>query len=169
MCNHADRLVVCRCGAQGQWLTAKVKVTRARADGPGAVKDECWVLADRLEQSGDQPWWLTPRARTSMRTWWSGLCCQHDRGLVGHKSRTWRMRTWCDTHGGFVVDPQNHHAYGWRVWLSLGLKTQRRWFRRESLVARGVIENLGVVYFFTGRVDRLYVNWGILGNRITLI
>jgi hypothetical protein len=32
----------------------------AHADGPGAVKDECWVLADGLEQSGDQPWWLTP-------------------------------------------------------------------------------------------------------------
>jgi hypothetical protein len=28
----------------------------ARADGLGAVNDECWVLADGLEQSGDQPW-----------------------------------------------------------------------------------------------------------------
>jgi hypothetical protein len=37
------------CGAQGQWSTAEVKVMRAHADGPGAVKDEYWVLADRLE------------------------------------------------------------------------------------------------------------------------
>jgi hypothetical protein len=41
LCNHADRLVVCRCGAQGQWSMAKVKVMQARVDGPGAVKGEC--------------------------------------------------------------------------------------------------------------------------------
>jgi hypothetical protein len=46
MCNHVDRLVVCRCGAQGLWSTTEVKVTRARADELGAVKDEWWVLAD---------------------------------------------------------------------------------------------------------------------------
>jgi hypothetical protein len=40
---------------------AEVKVMRARADGPGAVKGECWVLTDGSEQSGDQPRWLTPR------------------------------------------------------------------------------------------------------------
>jgi hypothetical protein len=44
---------VCRCGAQGRWSTAKVKVMRARADGPGAVKGECWVLTDGPEQPGD--------------------------------------------------------------------------------------------------------------------
>jgi hypothetical protein len=31
---------MCRCGAQILWSTAKVKVMQARADGPGAVKDE---------------------------------------------------------------------------------------------------------------------------------
>jgi hypothetical protein len=41
MCNHIGRIVVCRCGAHGWWLIAKVKVMRARADGSGAVKDEC--------------------------------------------------------------------------------------------------------------------------------
>jgi hypothetical protein len=42
---------------------------RARADGPKAVKDECWVLDDGPEQPGDHPWWLTPRSRTRARTW----------------------------------------------------------------------------------------------------
>jgi hypothetical protein len=65
MCNHVGRLVVCRCGAQGQWSTVEVMVIHARADGSGAVKviqarvdalgavkDECWVLAEGLEQPG---------------------------------------------------------------------------------------------------------------------
>jgi hypothetical protein len=39
---------------------AEVKVMRARADGPGAVKGECWVLTNESEQLGDQLWWLTP-------------------------------------------------------------------------------------------------------------
>jgi hypothetical protein len=34
---------------------AEVKVMRAHADGPGAVKGECWVLTNRSEQPGDQP------------------------------------------------------------------------------------------------------------------
>jgi hypothetical protein len=34
---------------------AEAKVMRARADGLGAVKCECWVLTDRPEQPGDQP------------------------------------------------------------------------------------------------------------------
>jgi hypothetical protein len=34
---------------------AEVKVMRARADGPGAVKGECWVLTDGSEQPGDHP------------------------------------------------------------------------------------------------------------------
>jgi hypothetical protein len=38
---------------------AEVKIMWARADGPGAVKGECWVLTDGLEQLGDQPRWLT--------------------------------------------------------------------------------------------------------------
>jgi hypothetical protein len=41
LCNHVGWLVVCRCRAQGWWLTVKVKVMRVRADGLGAVKDEC--------------------------------------------------------------------------------------------------------------------------------
>jgi hypothetical protein len=49
MCNHVDRLVMCRCGAKGWWSAAEVKVIRARADAPGAVKDTCWVLADGPE------------------------------------------------------------------------------------------------------------------------
>jgi hypothetical protein len=40
VCNHVCRLVVCRCEAQGQWLTTKMKVMRVRDDGLGAVKDE---------------------------------------------------------------------------------------------------------------------------------
>ena len=35
--------------------------------------------------------------------------------------------------------PKTTQRYGWRVLLSLGLKTRRRWFRREPAVARGVI------------------------------
>jgi hypothetical protein len=40
LCNHVSRLVVCRCGAQGRWLTAKVLVMWVRVDGLGAVKEE---------------------------------------------------------------------------------------------------------------------------------
>jgi hypothetical protein len=57
---------------------------RARADGPGAVKNECWVLADGPEQWGDYLWWLTPRTRIRARTWCSGPCCWRNRGLAGH-------------------------------------------------------------------------------------
>jgi hypothetical protein len=46
MCNHVGRLVVRRCGAQGRWSTTEVTIMRACADGPGAVQDKCWVLAD---------------------------------------------------------------------------------------------------------------------------
>jgi hypothetical protein len=76
------------------------------------VKDKCWVLADGPEQPGDHPWWLTPRTRIRTRTWQSGSCCWHCRGLAGYVSRTWGTRTWCDTHSGLVVEPQNHHALG---------------------------------------------------------
>ena len=57
---------------------------RARADGPGAVKGECWVLTDGPEQPDDQLRWLILGTRTRVRTWWSGSCCQHDQVLVGH-------------------------------------------------------------------------------------
>jgi hypothetical protein len=78
--------VVCRCGAHERWLMAEVKVMRARADGPGAVKGECWVLTDISEQPGDHPWWLTSGTITCTRTWWSGPCCRRGRGLAGHAS-----------------------------------------------------------------------------------
>jgi hypothetical protein len=48
---------------------AEVKVMRARADGPGAVKGECWVLTNGSEQSGDQPRWLTSETHTCARMW----------------------------------------------------------------------------------------------------
>jgi hypothetical protein len=109
MCNHVDQFVVCRCGAQGLWSMAKVKVVWARVDVLGVVKDECCVLADGSEQTGDQLWWLTPRTHTRVR-WQSGSCCRRSRGLTGHISRTWWTRTQYDTHGGLVVEPQNHPA-----------------------------------------------------------
>jgi hypothetical protein len=59
---------------------------RARADGPGAVKGECWVLIDGPEQQGGQQWWLTPGTRTRARTWRTGPCCRRGRGLAGHAS-----------------------------------------------------------------------------------
>jgi hypothetical protein len=49
LCNHIGRLVLCRCEAQGWWSTTEVKVMRARADGLGAAKGECWVLTDEPE------------------------------------------------------------------------------------------------------------------------
>jgi hypothetical protein len=78
--------VVYRCGAQERWSNAEVKVIQARADGPRAVKGECWVLIDGSEQPSDQPWWLTPRTHTCARTWWSGPCCWRGRGLAGNVS-----------------------------------------------------------------------------------
>jgi hypothetical protein len=42
------------------------------ADGPEAVKGECWVLTNGSEQPGDQPWWMTPGTHICARTWWSG-------------------------------------------------------------------------------------------------
>jgi hypothetical protein len=65
---------------------AEVMVMRARADGSGAVKGECWVLTDESEQLGDQLRWLTPRTHTCARTWWSEPCCRRGRGLAGHAS-----------------------------------------------------------------------------------
>jgi hypothetical protein len=110
MCKHVSRLVVCRCGAHGWWSTTTMNVMRAHADGPGEMKDECWVLADGLEQPGDQPWWVTPRLHTRVRTWRSEPCCRCGRGLAGHVPRTWGTRTPCDSHNSLVVEPQNHPA-----------------------------------------------------------
>jgi hypothetical protein len=59
---------------------------RARADGPVAVKGECWVLTNESEPPGDQPRWLMPGTHTCVRTWWSRSHCRHGRGLVGHMS-----------------------------------------------------------------------------------
>ena len=74
------------CGAQEPWSMAEVKVMRAHADRPGVVKGECCGLTNGSEQSGDQPWWLTPGTRTYARTWWSGPCCRRGRGLARHAS-----------------------------------------------------------------------------------
>jgi hypothetical protein len=53
VCRHISRLVVCTCAVRRQWLTAKVKVMRVCADGPGAEKDEHLVLIEGLEKLGD--------------------------------------------------------------------------------------------------------------------
>jgi hypothetical protein len=53
LCNHVYRLVVCRCGVQGRWLMAKVKVMWARADGLGAMKDERWDMIEGPKSSRD--------------------------------------------------------------------------------------------------------------------
>jgi hypothetical protein len=66
---------------------AEVKVMRARADGPGVMNDECWVLTDGPEQPGDQPRWLIPGTCTRARTWWRGPCCRRGRVLAGHVPR----------------------------------------------------------------------------------
>jgi hypothetical protein len=103
LCNHVGRIVVCRCGAQEWWSMAKVKVMRARADGPRVVKGKCWVLTDESEQTGDQPWWMTPGTRTCARTWWSGPCCRRDRGLAGHASDRGRHARGAVLTTGLVV------------------------------------------------------------------
>jgi hypothetical protein len=95
---------------------AEVKVMRARADGPGAVKGECWVLTDKLEQPGDQPWWLTPGTCTCARTWWSGPCCRRGRGLAGHTS----------DHGGRARGAVL--TAGLVVWASKPLSATDVWF-----------------------------------------
>jgi hypothetical protein len=53
MCNHVGQLIVCRCGAQGWWSKAEVKIMRVRADGPGAVKDERRDLTEGPGSSSD--------------------------------------------------------------------------------------------------------------------
>jgi hypothetical protein len=82
---------------------AEVKVMRARADGPGAVKGECWVLTDGSEQPGDQPRWLTTGTRTCARTWWSGPYCRRDRGLAGNASNRGGRARGAVLTAGFVV------------------------------------------------------------------
>jgi hypothetical protein len=53
LCNHIYRLVVCKCGAQGQYSTTKVKVMWIHTDGPEATKDERCDLTKGPEKSGD--------------------------------------------------------------------------------------------------------------------
>jgi hypothetical protein len=69
LCNHVGQLVVYRYGAQEWWSTTEVKVMWARADGPVAVKSECWALTGGPEQPGDQSRWLTHGTRNRAKTW----------------------------------------------------------------------------------------------------
>jgi hypothetical protein len=89
---------------------------QARAYESSAIKDECWDLANGLEQSGDLLWCLTPRTQACMMMWWSGPCCWRGQGLVGHVSRTWGTETWCDTHDNLVV------------WVSKPPSARNGWF-----------------------------------------
>jgi hypothetical protein len=74
------------------------------------VKGECWVSTDGSEQPGDQPRWLTPGTHTCARTWWSGLCCRHGRGLAGHASdREGRHEVRCSRQVWWFGS-QNHPA-----------------------------------------------------------
>jgi hypothetical protein len=58
----------------------------------------------------------------------------------GTRVWSWRTRTRCGTHGGFCgLGLKTTQCYGWRVLLSLSLKTRRQRFRREPVAARGVI------------------------------
>jgi hypothetical protein len=73
------------------------------------------------------------------RTWQSGPCSRHGRGLVGHVSSKWGTHARCDTHNDLVVEPQNHPALrigGFcRVWASkLGSRSSRgnRWWHVAS-------------------------------------
>jgi hypothetical protein len=127
------------CGVQERWSTAEVKVMRAHADGPVAVKGECWVLTDGSEQPGDQMWWLTPRTHLCARTWWGGPCFRRGRGLAGQVSdRGGRARgaVLHDKFGGLGLKTTQRHE--WLVLLSLGLKTRRcgsggnRWWHRRD-------------------------------------
>jgi hypothetical protein len=52
LCNHVHWLTVCRCGAQGWWSTAKVKVMWLHDEGPGVAKER-WDLTEGLEKLGD--------------------------------------------------------------------------------------------------------------------
>jgi hypothetical protein len=91
---------------------------RARSDGPGAVKGECWVLTDVVEWTVLLAW-----SRTCRTCVWS-----------------WRTCTRYVAHGRFGgLGLKTTQRYGWRVLLSLGLKTQWRWFWRELVATRGMI------------------------------
>jgi hypothetical protein len=157
---------------------------QARADRPGVVEDGCWVLANEPEQTGDQPWRLTPGTHTRARSWKSALCVRHGRGLAGHVSRTWGTLTRCNTHRGLVVEPQNHpmlRMVGFAEFRpqnsvtvvpeGTGGDTRRQ--GEECVKAKQLrVERLAVgskaselVYFALCGVDRLYVNRVSLENR----
>jgi hypothetical protein len=117
-----------------------VKVMRARANGPIAVKGECWVLTDGSELPGDQPWWLTPGTHTCARTWWSGSCCRRGQGLARHMSdRGGRARGAVLTASLVVWASKPSTATDGGFLLSLGHKTRRWQFWREPVAAHGVI------------------------------
>jgi hypothetical protein len=94
-----------------------VKVMRARADRPGAMNGECWVLTDVPEQPSEQMWWLTLGTCTSARMWRSGPFCWHGRGLVGHMSgRGQRARSAGLTMGLMVWDSKPPSAMNGGFW-----------------------------------------------------
>jgi hypothetical protein len=102
-----------------------VKVMRARADGPGVMKGDCWVLTEGPQRLGV---WLTPGTRTRARPWWSGSCCRHGRGLGGHAPGRGGRARGAVLIGGLVVWASKPPNYRWRVLLCLGFKTRRRQF-----------------------------------------
>jgi hypothetical protein len=92
------------------------------------------------------------------------------------------MCTWCNTHDGLVVEPQNHHTLRMAgfaefrpqnptaaVLEGTGGSTWRhseRCVKATSCGARGrPIKNLAVGLFCPGGVDRLYINRVSLVNR----
>jgi hypothetical protein len=92
------------------------------------IKDERWDMTEVPASPADQPWWLTPRTRTCMRTWRSGTCL----GRGGRARSTILTAVW------WLSFKTTLH-YRWRVLLSLGLITRRQLFWRELVAARGVI------------------------------
>jgi hypothetical protein len=118
---------------------AEVKVTRAPADGPGVVKDECLVLADKPVQSSDQPWWLPPGTRTRARTWWSVSCCRHGLRIVGHMSGLGGRALIAILTVVWWLSLKTTLRYGWRVFVEFEHLTWRQRFWREPVEARGII------------------------------
>jgi hypothetical protein len=76
----------------------EMKVMWVRANGPGVVKDECWVFIEELEKL------VTIHSGRHLRhaPEWSSSCHRHDRGLAEHVSRTWWM----------CMEYSNHKVFG---------------------------------------------------------